>query len=114
MSSVEQFISLAQEAGLPLRHPATAFAIPHPGVTTGVTSCRATASRAAGDSSEPARVRKPYSSDLYRLAMSALCLCTSSSLAAVISRDVAMSCRYFGISRQAYYTWYRRYQAARA
>ena len=22
-----------------------------------------------------------------------------------------MSCRYFGISRQAYYTWYRRYQA---
>ncbi|MET7457306.1 helix-turn-helix domain-containing protein [Streptomyces sp. NPDC005574] len=27
------------------------------------------------------------------------------------SGDVAMSCRYFGISRQAYYTWYRRYQA---
>ncbi|WEP00784.1 helix-turn-helix domain-containing protein (plasmid) [Streptomyces sp. FXJ1.172] len=22
-----------------------------------------------------------------------------------------MSCRYFGISRQAYSTWYRRYQA---
>ncbi len=28
-----------------------------------------------------------------------------------VSGNVAMSCRYFGISRQAYYTWYRRYQA---
>ncbi|MFI0812002.1 helix-turn-helix domain-containing protein [Streptomyces echinatus] len=27
-----------------------------------------------------------------------------------VSGNVAMSCRYFGISRQAYYTWYRRYQ----
>ncbi|MES4886336.1 helix-turn-helix domain-containing protein [Streptomyces sp. NPDC000349] len=28
-----------------------------------------------------------------------------------VSGNVAISCRYFGISRQAYYTWYRRYQA---
>ncbi|MFF2432517.1 helix-turn-helix domain-containing protein [Streptomyces mirabilis] len=28
-----------------------------------------------------------------------------------VSGNVAMSCRYFGISRQAYYTWYRRYRA---
>jgi transposase-like protein len=28
-----------------------------------------------------------------------------------LSGSVAKSCRYFGISRQAYYTWYRRYQA---
>jgi transposase-like protein len=28
-----------------------------------------------------------------------------------VSGNVATSCRYFGISRQAYYTWYRRYQA---
>ncbi|MFD6326511.1 IS481 family transposase [Streptomyces sp. NPDC058442] len=28
-----------------------------------------------------------------------------------VSGNVAMSCRYFGISRQAYYTWYRPYQA---
>ncbi|EGG48190.1 Helix-turn-helix domain-containing protein [Streptomyces griseoaurantiacus] len=28
-----------------------------------------------------------------------------------VTGNVAMSCRYFGISRQAYYTWYRRYQA---
>ncbi|WEO93229.1 leucine zipper domain-containing protein [Streptomyces sp. FXJ1.172] len=28
-----------------------------------------------------------------------------------VSGNVAMSCRYFGISRQAYYTCYRRYQA---
>ncbi|GGQ11845.1 IS481 family transposase [Streptomyces griseomycini] len=27
-----------------------------------------------------------------------------------VTGNVAMSCRYFGISRQAYYTWYRRYQ----
>lgn len=25
--------------------------------------------------------------------------------------NTAVSCRYFGISRQAYYTWHRRYQA---
>lgn len=28
-----------------------------------------------------------------------------------VTGNVAMSCRRFGISRQAYYTWYRRYQA---
>ncbi|MFI6505925.1 helix-turn-helix domain-containing protein [Nonomuraea typhae] len=28
-----------------------------------------------------------------------------------VSGNVAMTCRYFGISRQAYYIWYRRYQA---
>jgi transposase InsO family protein len=28
-----------------------------------------------------------------------------------VSGNVALSCRYFGISRQAYYSWYRRYQA---
>ncbi|GGX33665.1 helix-turn-helix domain-containing protein [Streptomyces lomondensis] len=28
-----------------------------------------------------------------------------------VTGNVAMSCRYFGISRQAHYTWYRRYQA---
>ena len=28
-----------------------------------------------------------------------------------VSGNVALTCRYFGISRQAYYTWYRRYQA---
>ncbi|MDX2938652.1 helix-turn-helix domain-containing protein [Streptomyces ipomoeae] len=28
-----------------------------------------------------------------------------------VTGNVAMSCRYFGISRQAYYTWYRRYQS---
>ncbi|MEW2471460.1 leucine zipper domain-containing protein [Streptomyces sp. NPDC046994] len=28
-----------------------------------------------------------------------------------VTGNVAMSCRYFGISRQAYYIWYRRYQA---
>jgi hypothetical protein len=28
-----------------------------------------------------------------------------------VTGNVAMSCRYFGISRQAYYTGYRRYQA---
>ncbi|MCM3808834.1 IS481 family transposase [Streptomyces sp. DR7-3] len=28
-----------------------------------------------------------------------------------VTGNVAMSCRYFGFSRQAYYTWYRRYQA---
>ncbi|BCL30935.1 hypothetical protein GCM10017557_57940 [Streptomyces aurantiacus] len=28
-----------------------------------------------------------------------------------VTGNVAMSCRYFGISRQAYYSWYRRYQA---
>ena len=26
-----------------------------------------------------------------------------------VTGNVALSCRYFGISRQAYYTWYRRY-----
>ncbi len=29
-----------------------------------------------------------------------------------VTGNVALSCRYFGISRQAYYTWHRRYQAA--
>ena len=28
-----------------------------------------------------------------------------------VSGNVALSCRYFGISRQLYYTWLRRYQA---
>jgi len=28
-----------------------------------------------------------------------------------VTASVAMSCRYFGISRQAYITWYCRYQA---
>jgi transposase-like protein len=28
-----------------------------------------------------------------------------------VTGNVAMSCRYFGISRQLYYTWLRRYQA---
>jgi transposase InsO family protein len=28
-----------------------------------------------------------------------------------VSGNVAMTCRYYGISRQAYYVWYRRYQA---
>ncbi len=28
-----------------------------------------------------------------------------------VTGNVAQSCRYFGISRQAYYIWYRRYQA---
>ncbi|MEU6523178.1 hypothetical protein ABZ892_10090 [Streptomyces sp. NPDC046924] len=28
-----------------------------------------------------------------------------------VTGNVAMSCRSFGISRQAYYTWYRRHQA---
>jgi transposase len=28
-----------------------------------------------------------------------------------VSRNMALSCRYFGVSRQAYYTWSRRYQA---
>lgn len=28
-----------------------------------------------------------------------------------VSGNVALTCRYFGISRQAYYLWYRRYQA---
>jgi transposase InsO family protein len=28
-----------------------------------------------------------------------------------ITGNVALTCRYYGISRQAYYTWYRRYQA---
>jgi hypothetical protein len=28
-----------------------------------------------------------------------------------VSSNVALPCRYFGISRQAYYTWCRRYQA---
>lgn len=27
-----------------------------------------------------------------------------------VSGNVAMTCRYFGISRQAYYTWLRRYE----
>src|SRR3954453_20546196 len=26
--------------------------------------------------------------------------------------NVALTCRYYGISRQAYYVWYRRYEAA--
>jgi transposase-like protein len=28
-----------------------------------------------------------------------------------VTGNVAMSCRYFGISRQLYYTWLRRYRA---
>ena len=28
-----------------------------------------------------------------------------------VTGNVAQTCRYYGISRQAYYTWYRRYQA---
>mgnify|MGYP000187830388 CR=1 FL=1 len=28
-----------------------------------------------------------------------------------VSGNVALTCRYYGISRQAYYIWYRRYQA---
>ncbi|MFF7359473.1 helix-turn-helix domain-containing protein [Streptomyces sp. NPDC008125] len=28
-----------------------------------------------------------------------------------VTGNVAMSCRHFGISRQAYYIWYRRCQA---
>jgi transposase-like protein len=28
-----------------------------------------------------------------------------------ITGNVALTCRYYGISRQADYTWYRRYQA---
>jgi transposase InsO family protein len=28
-----------------------------------------------------------------------------------VTGNVALTCRYFGISRQAYYTWYRRYEA---
>jgi transposase-like protein len=28
-----------------------------------------------------------------------------------VTGNVAMSCRYYGISRQAYYIWYRRYLA---
>lgn len=37
---VEQFISLAEEAGLPLTHLATAFAIAHPGVTSAIVGPR--------------------------------------------------------------------------
>ncbi|WP_204342528.1 helix-turn-helix domain-containing protein [Micromonospora terminaliae] len=28
-----------------------------------------------------------------------------------VTGNVALTCRYYGISRQAYYIWYRRYQA---
>jgi transposase-like protein len=28
-----------------------------------------------------------------------------------VTGNVAMTCRYFGISRQLYYTWLRRYQS---
>ena len=28
-----------------------------------------------------------------------------------VTGNVAMTCRYFGISRQLYYTWLRRYRA---
>ena len=28
-----------------------------------------------------------------------------------ITGNVALTCRYYGISRQCYYLWYRRYQA---
>ena len=28
-----------------------------------------------------------------------------------ITGNVALTCRYYGISRQCYYSWYRRYQA---
>ncbi|MET8159289.1 aldo/keto reductase [Sphaerisporangium sp. NPDC005289] len=37
---VEQFVSLAEEAGLPLTHLATAFAIAHPGVTSAIVGPR--------------------------------------------------------------------------
>jgi aryl-alcohol dehydrogenase-like predicted oxidoreductase len=37
---VEQFISLAEEAGLPLTHLAVAFAIAHPGVTSALVGLR--------------------------------------------------------------------------
>jgi hypothetical protein len=28
-----------------------------------------------------------------------------------VTGNVALTCRYYGISRQIYYQWYRRYQA---
>ncbi|MGW4641017.1 aldo/keto reductase [Sphaerisporangium sp. NPDC004334] len=37
---VERFVSLAEEAGLPLTHLATAFAIAHPGVTSAIVGPR--------------------------------------------------------------------------
>ncbi|MEU6425161.1 aldo/keto reductase [Microbispora sp. NPDC046973] len=40
LDAVEQFISLAQEAGLPLTHLAMAFAIAHPGVTSAIVGPR--------------------------------------------------------------------------
>ena len=27
-----------------------------------------------------------------------------------VTGNVAMTCRYYGISRQVFYTWYRRYE----
>ncbi|MGP4021609.1 aldo/keto reductase [Saccharopolyspora sp. 5N708] len=40
LDAVEQFISLAEEAGLPLTHLAMAFAIAHPGVTSAIVGPR--------------------------------------------------------------------------
>jgi aryl-alcohol dehydrogenase-like predicted oxidoreductase len=40
LDAVEQFISLAEEAGLPLTHLAMAFAIAHPGVTGAIVGPR--------------------------------------------------------------------------
>ncbi|KAF4411065.1 MULTISPECIES: aldo/keto reductase [Streptomyces] len=40
LDAVEQFISLADEAGMPLTHLAMAFAIAHPGVTTALVGPR--------------------------------------------------------------------------
>lgn len=40
LDAVEQFISLADEAGLPLTHLAMAFAIAHPGVTSAIVGPR--------------------------------------------------------------------------
>lgn len=40
LDTVEQFISLAEEAGLPLTHLAMAFAIAHPGVTSAIVGPR--------------------------------------------------------------------------
>ncbi|MBE3009500.1 aldo/keto reductase [Microbispora sp. NEAU-D428] len=40
LDAVERFISLAQEAGLPLTHLAMAFAIAHPGVTSAIVGPR--------------------------------------------------------------------------
>ncbi|QIQ04110.1 aldo/keto reductase [Streptomyces liangshanensis] len=43
IDAVEQFIALAEEAGMPLTHLASAFAIAHPGVTSAIVGPRTTA-----------------------------------------------------------------------